>query len=145
MAVTSDQIIAAVQVGQSPNDMAAFTPMMSAAEAAARNLHEVTGRPDHTIGVVLADAGYCSDANLASPGPDRLIAISKNRDQLKTARELPLTGPPWAGATPRQAMEHRLRTVEGWPYTNDEERPSNPGSATSRRSSTDSPDADLTP
>ena len=46
-------------------------------------------------------------------GPDRLIAISKNRDQLKTARELPLTGPPWAGATPRQAMEHRLRTVEG--------------------------------
>src|SRR5215217_1583932 len=45
--------------------------------------------------------------------PDRLIAISKNRDQLKTARELPLTGPPRAGATPRQAMEHRLRTVEG--------------------------------
>jgi len=69
VAVTSDQIIAAVQVGQSQNDMAAFTPMMSAAEAAARNLHEVTGRPDHTIGVVLADAGYCSDANLASPGP----------------------------------------------------------------------------
>jgi len=113
VAVTSDQIIAAVHVGQSPNDMAAFTPMMSAAEAAARNLHEVTGRPDHTIGVVLADAGYCSDANLASPGPDRLIAISKNRDQLKTARELPLTGPPRVGATPRQAMEHRLRTVEG--------------------------------
>jgi hypothetical protein len=113
VAVTSDQIIAAVQVGQSPNDMTAFKPMMSAAEAAARNLYEVTGRPDHTIGVVLADAGYCSDANLASPGPDRLIAISKNRDQLKTARELPLTGPPWAGATPRQAMEHRLRTVEG--------------------------------
>ena len=26
VAVTSDQIIAAVQVGQSPNDMAAFTP-----------------------------------------------------------------------------------------------------------------------
>jgi transposase len=51
--------------------------------------------------------------NLASPGPVRLIAISKNRDQLKTARELPVTGPPWAGATPRQAMEHRLRTVEG--------------------------------
>jgi hypothetical protein len=70
VAVTSDQIIAAVQVGHPRIDMAAFTPMMSAAEAAARNLHEVTGRPDHTIGVVLADAGYCSDANLASPGPD---------------------------------------------------------------------------
>jgi transposase len=113
VAVTSDQMIAAVQVSQSPNDMAAFTPMMAAAQAAARHLHEETGRDEHTIGVVLADAGYCSDANLAAPGPDRLIAISKNRDQLKTAREHPTSGPIPAGFSPRQAMEHRLRTVEG--------------------------------
>jgi transposase len=113
VAVTSDQMIAAVQVSQSPNDMAAFTPMMGAAQAAARRLHEATGRDEHTIGVVLADAGYCSDANLAAPGPDRLIAMSKNRDQLKTAREHPTSGPPPPGVTPRQTMEHRLRTVEG--------------------------------
>ncbi len=109
VAVTSDQMIAAVQVSQSPNDMAAFTPMM----AAAQRLYEQTGRAEHTIGVVLADAGYCSDANLAAPGPDRLIAISKSRDQLKTAREHPTSGSPPAGGSPRQAMDHRLRTVEG--------------------------------
>jgi DDE family transposase/transposase-like protein DUF772 len=113
VAITSDQMIAAVQVSQSPNDMAAFTPMMSAAQAAARHLHEETGRDEHTIGVVLADAGYCSDGNLAAPGPDRLIAISKNRDQLRHAREHPTDGEPPPGATPRQAMEHRLRTTDG--------------------------------
>lgn len=113
VAVTSDQMIAAVQVSQSPNDMAAFTPMMNAAQAAARHLHETTGRDEHTIGIVLADAGYCSDANLAATGPDRLIAMSKNRDQLKTAREHPISGSPPTGATPRRVMEHRLRTEEG--------------------------------
>lgn len=113
VAVTSDQMIVAVQVSQSPNDMAAFTPMLAAAQAAAQRLYEETGRDVHTIGVVLADAGYCSAANLAAPGPDRLIAIAKNRDQLKTAREHPTSGPPPAGCSPRQAMAHRLRTVEG--------------------------------
>src|SRR5580693_4274069 len=29
------------------------------------------------IGLVLADAGYCSEDNLTSPGPDRLIATGK--------------------------------------------------------------------
>lgn len=113
VAVTSDQIIAAVQVSQSPNDMAALIPMMDAAQAAARRLYTETGRDEHTIGVVLADAGYCSDTNLAAPGPDRLIVIGKNRDQLKTARENPAMGDPPPGSTPRQAMEHRLRTTEG--------------------------------
>ena len=113
VAVTSDQMIAAIQVSQSPNDMAAFTPMVAAAQAAAERLYEATGRDEHTIGVVLADAGYCSDANLTAPGPDRLIATSKNRDQLKTASADPTSGPPPAGCSPRQAMQHRLRTVEG--------------------------------
>jgi transposase len=113
VAVTSDQMIAAVQVSQSPNDMAALAPMMAAAQAAAQRLHEQTGRDEHTIGIVLADAGYCSDANLAAPGPDRLIATGKSRHQLKTAREHPTSGEPPPGSTPRQAMQHRLRTTEG--------------------------------
>ena len=29
----------------------------------------------------LADAGYCSEPNLTSPGPDRLIATTKDRKQ----------------------------------------------------------------
>jgi hypothetical protein len=42
------------------------------------------------------------------PGPDRLIALGKGRDQAKaTAQE-----PPSPEATARQVMSHRLRTPE---------------------------------
>lgn len=115
LAVTADQIIAAVAISQSPNDMACFVPMMRAAQDAAARLHAVTSNPDHAIGTVLADAGYASDANLAAPGPDRLIALGKGRDQAKAARAHPATGsaPPSAHASPRELMRHRLRTPEG--------------------------------
>jgi hypothetical protein len=112
-AVTADQVIVALQVGQSPNDLAAFVPMMNAAQATADRLHEQTRDPGHVIGVVLADAGYASDANLAAPGPDRLIALGKSRDQAEAARVSPATGAPPPGATARQVMDHRLRTAEG--------------------------------
>ncbi|WP_230990417.1 transposase [Rhodococcus oxybenzonivorans] len=113
LAVTSDQIIAAVQIGQSPNDIASLVPMMEASVRAAAMLHTDTGRPEHIIGVVLADAGYCSDSNLSAPGPERLIALNKTRDHAKAVIEQPVTGPPPEGASPRQAMSHRLRTPEG--------------------------------
>ena len=32
------------------------------------------------IGRMLGDAGYCSEANLTCPGPDRLIATGKGRN-----------------------------------------------------------------
>jgi hypothetical protein len=38
------------------------------------------------IGLALADAGYCSEANLTCDGPDRLIAVGKRRDLEKAAR-----------------------------------------------------------
>jgi transposase len=113
VAVTADQLIAAVQLGQSPNDQAAFVPMMHAVEQTAQQLHQRTGHPGHVIGTVLADAGYASDANLAAPGADRLIALSKARDQAKASRAAPAVGPAPAGATPREAMRHRLRTEHG--------------------------------
>jgi transposase len=113
VAVTADQVIVAVQVGQSSNDLASLVPMMKAAQQAATVLHDVTGKEEHVIGTVLADAGYCSDANLAAPGPDRLIALAKSRDQSKAAEQAPATGAPPPDATPRQAMDHRLRTAEG--------------------------------
>jgi hypothetical protein len=62
------------------------------------------------IGVLVADAGYHSEANLAGPGPDRLFADGKTRDL--AARE-PAEGPPPAGATPVEANAHRLATPEG--------------------------------
>jgi hypothetical protein len=113
VAVTGDYLIAAVQVGQSPNDMSSFVPMMNAALDGAATLHQTTALPEHKIGVVLADAGYCSNRNLAAPGPDRLIALSKTRDQAATAQREPMTGPPPTDASPRQVMDHRLRTPQG--------------------------------
>jgi transposase len=62
------------------------------------------------IGVLVEDAGYHSEANLAAPGPDRLIADAKTRD---LARREPASGPPPADATPAQANAHRLATPEG--------------------------------
>jgi transposase len=62
------------------------------------------------IGVLVADAGYHSETNLAAPGPDRLIADGKTRE---LARREPAGGPPPADATPVEANAHRLRTPEG--------------------------------
>ncbi|MCM3487093.1 transposase [Kocuria rosea] len=113
VAVTSDQLIVAVQVGQTPNDQGCFTPMMDAAQDAAARMHAHTGNADHVVGTVLADAGYNSDANLTAAGPDRLIALGKRRDDQRVAAREPAHGPPPAHATPREANAHRLRTGEG--------------------------------
>jgi transposase len=112
LAVSADHIIIAVDLGQSTNDQACFLPMMQTAEQTAARLHAVTGNHDHLVGTVLADAGYASDANLAAAGPDRLIALTKGRDQTKAA-----VGDPTERPTPdgnlRRVMAHRLGTPEG--------------------------------
>ena len=41
------------------------------------------------IGLFLADAGYCSEDNIAAGGPPRLIATGKRRDLEKTAHRTP--------------------------------------------------------
>ncbi len=112
-AVTGDQLIVAVQVGQSTNDQACFVPMMRAAQDAAARMRAVTGNADHVMGTVLADAGYNSDANLNADGPDRLIALGKGRDQARAATDEPAHGALPPCATRREANAHRLRTNEG--------------------------------
>ncbi|MGH3806338.1 MAG: transposase, partial [Pseudonocardiaceae bacterium] len=42
-----------------------------------------------------------------------LIALGKTHSVQAAARTNPTTGPPPPHATPRQAMDHRLRTPEG--------------------------------
>ncbi len=113
IAVTSDHVIAAVDVNRNPNDMGSFVPMMTAAVDAAAAIHTATGSSEHRIGVILADAGYCSNSNLDAPGPDRLIALGKSREQAAAAAQSPTAGPPPAGATTREVMVHRLRAPEG--------------------------------
>ena len=66
------------------------------------------------IGLILADAGYKSEDNITSPGPDRLIATGKHRDLEKKARDPaapPGPGQPEGPAT--AAMAERLKTPEG--------------------------------
>ena len=73
---------------------------------------EDAGEPSE-IGVVLADAGYCSEHNLTIDGPDRLIATSKDRRWREDAERDPRTGSPPPEATALERMRHRMRTPEG--------------------------------
>ena len=111
-AVTEDHVIVAVTIGNEPGDVGQAVPMMQATQAAADAIAEHTGA-DTTIGDVLMDAGYDSRQNVEAPGPPRLIANSKRRVQGRAAKTKPASGSPPAGATARQAMDHRLRTPEG--------------------------------
>ena len=86
---------------------------MPAAQAAAADCTRATGRSDLAIDLLLADAGYATEANLTAPGPDRLIALGKSSRLHSAAQRRPAEGPPPPGAGPREAMDHRLRTAEG--------------------------------
>jgi transposase len=111
-AVTEDHLVVAVAVANNPSDAIQALPMMQATQDAANLIAEHTGA-DTTIGEALLDAGYDSDTNLAAPGPPRLIANNKRHRHERAAKTQPASGPPPPDATPRQAMDHRLRTPEG--------------------------------
>ena len=112
-AVSDDAFIISARATQDPTDMAQFVPTVHDITATAARLTERTGRDDLTIGVMLGDAGYDSDANLTATGPDRLIADAKAHtiDQRATAN--PATGDPADDASAREQMNHRLRTPQG--------------------------------
>jgi transposase len=113
VAVTDDQLIVATGVGQQTGDMRQFVPMVAAAERAAADCAAASGRTDLTIDTALADAGYASEDNLTAPGPDRLIAVGRGGRQHTDALRRPADGEPPPGASPREVMDHRLRTAEG--------------------------------
>lgn len=108
-AVNDSQIVVASSVTQDRNDVHQFVPMVSALEDSIAR----AGIKDE-IGVVLADAGYWSENNAGAPGPECLIATSKDWKQRRDARQMGTTsGPPPEDASALEAMEHRLRTKEG--------------------------------
>jgi hypothetical protein len=123
---SSDGLIIATALTQDTSDIAWFAPMTAAAAAAAALIAaRRPGSPDAGpgspgpggqggggIGLVLADAGYCSDANLTCDGPDRLIAAGKRRDLEKAARgrDNADTG---RGGEAIAAMRERLKTGDG--------------------------------
>ena len=101
-------IVLAAHVTQDTNDVHQATPMM---HAAVTNATHAGMTP---IGVLVFDAGYWSHNNLTTPGPDRLIAPTKNHTMLAELRTHGYTtGPPAPDATPAQAMRHRLKTEPG--------------------------------
>jgi transposase len=106
--VNPHHIVLAVDVSQNTGDVGLYEPMndkltQTLASAGIDNQPEL----------ILADAGYCSEHNLTTPGPDRLIATQKDHKQRAAARKLGhTTGPPPDG-TPIQEMEHLLRTPQG--------------------------------
>jgi transposase len=110
---SEDGLIIATELTQDPADTHWYQPMVAAAQDAAALIS--ASRPAGTgtgtgIGQVLADAGYCSDANLTSSGPDRLIATGKLRDLEKAARDGTAAEPPSAAI---RQMAARLATDDG--------------------------------
>ena len=107
--VNEHRIVLACHASQDANDLALYQPMTTTLQ---HNL--AAAGISSPVDLVLADAGYWSEDNATTPGPDRLIATMKDHKQRRAARELGQTsGPPPPGVTPSDAMEHRLRTPEG--------------------------------
>jgi transposase len=120
--VSEDGLIIATELTDEQADCGWFEPMLAKAQdaaalIAARHPAPGPGQKDSGSGsggieLVLADAGYCSEANLTCPGPDRLIATGKGRDLEKAARDPGSEDPGWGGPA-IQAMRERLKTPEG--------------------------------
>jgi transposase len=111
--VTESQIIIAAELTKEENDVKQLLPMIGKAE---QNIAELEIK-DKGIGIVLADAGYCSEKNMedAKPdGPECIIATKKDWKQRQAMRE---TNPP-RGRIPdklslRERMERKLLTKRG--------------------------------
>jgi transposase len=111
---SDDEFILTARATQDANDVEQFIPTMDDVAATAHTLAERIGRDDlRQVGTMIGDAGYDSDDNLAAEGPDRLIADSKRHTINQRAAADPATGDPPEHASPREKMNHRLRTPEG--------------------------------
>jgi transposase len=107
--VNPQQIVLACDVSQDHGDVGLYEPMNERLEQTLT----AAGITDE-VELALADAGYYSEHNLTCPGPDRLIATTKDWKRRRAARELGQTsGPPPPDATPVEEMEHLLRTPQG--------------------------------
>lgn len=107
-AATREQIVVAAELTRQATDVHELRPMV---EAANRNLQTIGQTP---VGVLLADAGYYSDANvraLAEAGPELLIASRSDRNR-RAAGPAPRGRIP-AALSPRERMRRKLTTKRG--------------------------------
>jgi transposase len=97
------QVIVAAEVTQQTNDKQQLVPM----------IEQVIANAGGTPIAVSADTGYWSEANVSDEsvaGVDLHIATGRQKHGEKVATA---TGPPPEGATPQEAMAHKLRTDAG--------------------------------
>ncbi len=112
---SADGLIIATELTNDSADSRWFEPMARAAEDAAALItasRPAVGQDAARIGLLLADAGYCSEHNLTTCGPDRLIAVGKHRGLEHAARSGGAAGRHRAGPA-TQAMAGRLKTEDG--------------------------------
>jgi transposase len=106
MVECSSQVIVAQGLTNDENDIGQLEPMLAACEVQAKE------KP----GAVLADAGYCSDANLDLESGDTEFFINTMKDW-KRRKELRLAGAPRgripSDTTKRERMERKLLTKRG--------------------------------
>jgi transposase len=116
VAVKGAQVVAAAHADPG-HDVTSCHARMCTAKDPAHPGHDafacharMTGAP----GVIVFDAGYCSEANLTAGGSiDRLIATGNRASMGKAAADNPAAGPPPGDATATGQMDHKLRTPEG--------------------------------
>ncbi len=111
--VTEDQVIIAAELTQEENDVKQLIPMIEKAE---ENIAAL-GLKDMAIGVVLADAGYCSERNMENTepkGPECIIASKKDWKQRQALREIDSPrGRIPKKLTLRERMQRKLLTKRG--------------------------------
>lgn len=110
--VTADQLIVAADVTTEANDINQLEPMLNQAQAIA----ELVMGEDTTLGVTLADAGYCSEANLAAETDDRELLVATKKDHKQRAAQAtakPPRGRKPKNMTARQRMDRKLATKRG--------------------------------
>jgi len=117
---SADGLIIATELTADPNDAPWFEPLLARAQRAATLIAAARrggGDTDDRIGLILADAGYLSDHNLALPGPDRLIATGKRREIGKLAASQDASAAGQAGHAWRSpaiaTMAARLASEDG--------------------------------
>lgn len=105
---TEDQIIVAAEVSNDGGDVHQLQPMIQAATESLDKAGVADG-----VGVVVADAGYLSDANLTIEcGPEVLIA-TRNRRKIPVEQQRARRGRIPQSATPRERMDRKLATKRG--------------------------------
>ena len=101
-------LVVATDVVQATNDKQQIEPMLGQLAVLPPELGQVE--------TLLADTGYCSEANVqacAAAGIDPLIAMGRQPHHPPLAARVAPDPPPPDQPTPLEAMAHRLQTQEG--------------------------------